>query len=123
MGDQSWCCSEEKAAGAAVGDMPSVDDSWGLEAARDLCMWGWFLLRNQDWFLSHIQDWSLGHNQGGVPVVVNWHPAVPGRSELVGRAAVCEMVALHWLALGVHGLLHDHIHNQDRSLAKHQHQP
>jgi len=84
-------------------------------------MWGWFLIRSQDWSLSHIQGWSLGHSQGEVPMVVNWHPVVPGRSGL-GRAVVGEMVASHWVALGVRGLLHDHIHSQDLLLANYQHQ-
>ena len=103
-------------------DSLSVDDSSGSEVARDLCMWGCFLIRSQDWSLSHIQGWSLDHSQGGVPVVAYWHPVVPGRPGF-GRAAVGEMVALHWVALGEHGLPHDHIHSQDQSQVGHQHQP
>ena len=117
------CCSEARAAGAAAGDRPSVDDSWGSEAARDLGMWGSFLIRSQDWSLSHIRGWSLGHSQGEVPVVEDWHPEVPGRPGLGRAVAVGEMVASHWVALGEHGLLHDHIHNQDQSLATRQYQP
>ena len=117
-------CSEARTAdAAAVGDRMSVDDSLDLEAGRDPDMWGLFLIHSQDWSLRHIRGWSLGRNQGGVPVVADWHPEVPGRAGLGRAAAVGETVASRWVALEEHGLLHDHIHIQDQLLARRQHQP